>query len=272
MLIDKLNALPDLTYQEKNLLRFINENPEALLEMNIKELAKKSYTSTSTITRFCQKAGLNGFSNLKIIYTNEYQEMIKLNGLLEKEPFNDGTTMNDILNKLPLIYARNIEFYQSIISRNKLVRIVNMIKHAKRVEIYGTGINYYLGQIMVYKLESIGFECHAYDFLNRDRLNYTNAKKKHTVAILLSYTGKNPTILEIASLLKTENYQTLSISSNLDESLCQLTKENIQITDIHSETELKTTLYVNTILFILDIIYCMLVSNESKNYLLIQGK
>lgn len=272
MLIDKLNSLTNLTYQEKNLLKFINDHPEALLDMNIKELAKQSCTSTATIIRFCQKADINGFTALKNIYSNEYLEMIKQKDMLQKEPFSNNNSMNDILNKLPLIYSRNIDYYKSIISKNTLVRVINLIKFSKRIEIYGTGINCYLGQIMVHKFESIGLDCYVYDSLNRDRLNYLKARKKHTVAILLSYTGKNPTILEIAELLKNENFKTLSISSNHSDDLCRLTHENIKIVDIHSETELKTTLYVNTILFIFDIIYCALISNESANYNLINKK
>lgn len=272
MLIDKLNSLTNLTYQEKNLLQFINDNPEALLNMNIKELAKHSYTSTATIIRFCQKAEVNGFTSLKNIYSNEYLEMVKQKNLLEKEPFSDNSSIDDILIKLPLIYSRNIDYYKSIISKNTLIRIKNLIKFSKRIEIYGTGINYYLAQIMVKKLESIGIDSFAYDSLNRDRLNYLEARKKKTVCILLSYTGKNPTIIEIAKLLKNKNFKTLSISSNLSNDLCELTDENIKLNDIHSETELKTTLYVNTILFIFDIIYCALISNESSNYNLIHKK
>lgn len=55
MIIDKLQVIPNLTLQEKAVVDYIVQNPEAVLNMNASQLAKASYTSASTIIRLCQK-------------------------------------------------------------------------------------------------------------------------------------------------------------------------------------------------------------------------
>ena len=51
MIIDKMCALKNLTSQERAVVEYILDNPKDLLDMNVSELAKASYTSSSTVIR-----------------------------------------------------------------------------------------------------------------------------------------------------------------------------------------------------------------------------
>ena len=68
MIIDRMNELRNLTSQEKSVVEHINSHPKDLLDMNVNELAKASFTSASTIIRLCKKLDVKGFSDLKLIY------------------------------------------------------------------------------------------------------------------------------------------------------------------------------------------------------------
>ena len=67
MIIDKMCALKNLTSQEKAVVEYILDNPKDLLDMNVSELAKASYTSSSTVIRLCKKLEVKGFADLKFI-------------------------------------------------------------------------------------------------------------------------------------------------------------------------------------------------------------
>lgn len=112
--------------------------------MSVTELAEKSYTSTSTITRFVQKAGLTGFAQMKTIYSLQYSEMIKRKNLIKEEPFSSASTIDDIFRTLPVIYEKNIEYYRSVLSRENLKQVILDIRKCDCVEIYGSGSSYYI--------------------------------------------------------------------------------------------------------------------------------
>jgi len=57
--------LPPLTTAEYSIYHYILENYEEVRLMTIRELAKKVYTSTSTILRFVKKFGYDGYSEFQ---------------------------------------------------------------------------------------------------------------------------------------------------------------------------------------------------------------
>ena len=56
----------DFTQSEKEISEYILNHGDAILNMSIKELAKKTYTSPATIVRLCQKLNYKGYNDFKI--------------------------------------------------------------------------------------------------------------------------------------------------------------------------------------------------------------
>lgn len=259
MLIDRLNSLKNLTYQEKNVLKYINENPDALLHLSAVELAEKSYTSTATITRFVQKAGLNGFAEMKTVYSLQYSEMINRKNLLEKEPFSSFSSIDDIFHRLPAIYSKNIEYYRSVLNRDDLKYIVSRIKKYHCIEFYASGSSYHISQIMMQQFESMGYECHVYDYMQQEHFQNMLSKQVNIVAFLLSFSGENPFIVSVAkSLAQFPCYNTVAVSADINKDLENLCTTLIPLSFIESEKEMRTSIYINSILFIFDIIFTCL--------------
>lgn len=46
--------------------------------MSISSLAQVTYSSTSTITRFCHKLGLDGYKKFQILFNSEYEAYAKM--------------------------------------------------------------------------------------------------------------------------------------------------------------------------------------------------
>ena len=64
---------------EKCIINYIINHPNEVIEMTMEDLARETYTSRSTISRFCKKNGYDGFNSLKI------QLAIELNMFLKDE-------------------------------------------------------------------------------------------------------------------------------------------------------------------------------------------
>lgn len=253
MIIDKMLCLKNLTSQEKAVVEYIIDNPKGLLEMNVNELAKVSYTSASTIIRLCKKLEVKGYADLKFIYASEYPEMMKQRELLRKKPFDSQTSIDDIINTLPHIYAKAIDHTRSLLSRNTIIRVTNLMKQAQRIEIYGDGVNYDLAKMMAYRFESVYKDCFVYSASHWEHIKYLEIQKIPTLAILLSHTGKNPMVIESAKRLKLSGIKTVSISGNVDSQLAKLTNEHIHIIETDNELELKTIAFTMAIQYILDV-------------------
>ena len=166
MIIDKMNTLENLTNQEKAVVDYIIANPKALLEMSVNELANASYTSASTITRLCNKLGTKGYADMKFIYVSEYPEMMKLKDSLKVVPFSRNSGIDDIIHTMPLIYSRAIDHTRSMLDRNTVIRVSNLMKRAQVIDLYGDGINFEIARNICYKLDEIGISANAYNSIS----------------------------------------------------------------------------------------------------------
>ena len=163
MIIDKMCALKNLTSQEKAVVEYILDNPKDLLDMNVSELAKASYTSSSTVIRLCKKLEVKGFADLKFIYASEFPEMMKQREMVKTKPFDESSSIDDIINTLPFVYLKTMDYTKSMLSRNTIIRITNLMKQAKRIEIYGDGVNYDLAKMMAFRFENVHKDCFVYN-------------------------------------------------------------------------------------------------------------
>ena len=60
------NQYSAFSANEKKIADYILQNKASIKNMNIKDLAAKADTSTSSITRFCKRINIDGFVDMKI--------------------------------------------------------------------------------------------------------------------------------------------------------------------------------------------------------------
>lgn len=69
----------DFTHAEVEIAHYILNHGEDVLNLSIKELAKRTYTSPATIVRLCRKLGLEGYNDFKISIQQNYNiHLLKL--------------------------------------------------------------------------------------------------------------------------------------------------------------------------------------------------
>ena len=56
---------------EKEIAEYITKNHREIVNMSIQELANNTYTSTTTIIRFCKKLGFNGYREFKVQFSQD---------------------------------------------------------------------------------------------------------------------------------------------------------------------------------------------------------
>lgn len=258
MIIDKMQNLKNLTAQEQAVIEHIIKFPKDLLEMNVSELAKASYTSASTIIRVCKKLGTKGFGDLKFIYASEYPEMMKLKESLKTIPYDENSTIDDIIHTMPLIYSKAIDHTRSMIDRNILINVISLMKKAKVIDIYGDGINNEVAKMFCYKLGEIGITSNSYSSIHWSHASFLQLENIPSFSILISHTGKNSNVIDAAKRLKKCNMPTLSISGNIDQRLAELTDYNIHIMTTENTLEFSNVIFTMSTQYILDILVASL--------------
>ncbi|MDD3027135.1 MAG: MurR/RpiR family transcriptional regulator [Erysipelotrichaceae bacterium] len=254
MIIDKINELSNLTAQEMAIREYINANPKALLNLSITDLAQESFTSTSTVIRLCKKLDLKGYGELRYIYASEFAIMQSQRILLKQKLFDESSSIDEIVEMIPQLYRNAVEHTRTMIDRNTLIRITNLIKRASRVEIYGDGVNYDLAKTMAYRFEAVNKDCFVYSASHWEHIEYLRQNRTKTVAILLSHTGKNPMVLHAANELKGQSIHTLAITCDCDSKLAKMAENHIRIVDLYDELEFKTAVFMTCVNYIVDII------------------
>ena len=71
----KLREHKSLSNSESEVRDYILKNSKSVITMSTQELASKSFTSPATVIRLCQRLGLKGFSELKIMIASELKSL-----------------------------------------------------------------------------------------------------------------------------------------------------------------------------------------------------
>ncbi|MFV0393597.1 MAG: MurR/RpiR family transcriptional regulator [Coprobacillaceae bacterium] len=122
---DKMKAKESaFTKKEKIVYELLRDNPDEILRGDINTWSAKHNISQSTLTRFCQKIGYDGFNEFKFDYFR-----------YEKTGANVESNENhDILDYYSSLTLSLREF----VSKKELTALAKSIKEADNIIVYGT--------------------------------------------------------------------------------------------------------------------------------------
>ena len=257
-MIQYLKSIRGLTDSERIIRDFIIENPSAILEMSISDLAEKTNTGLATINRFAVKAGCQGFKDFKLEYAKHYKDAERVNAITVDQPFTSSSSIDEVLEKLPLQYQKILEFTASAMDKTVLNRTVQYIQHRK-VLIYSTGINKKVADCFVYKLEELGIDAKSFDSFHYQYVDYLNSQKKPCYAIVITHSGKNSAMLTILKKLKKRKVPTLLITTiQVNDELLQNCTDVMYTIPTKNTAELSNIYFSISLEYIFDILYCLL--------------
>lgn len=265
MILEQLKAMEGFTHQEKAVAQYILDQMESIQSMTSEELAKASYTSKATVVRLCKKVGVNGYQEMKFQLVSEMVENIRVNQLLNKEPITNESSYQDILDTLPKLYDKAITDTRLCMDKNVMIRVFNRIKAASRIDIYGSGISYILAQSAAFKFATLGMECHAYEAVNAHYLSA--AKKQKSVSFLITFTGANRSMIDVARYLKqTTDTYVVGIVGRHHQEIKEWCDEIVEIPSRDSLLSLKVVTSFTATTYVLDIFFSMYLAQHYESH------
>lgn len=121
MLINKMKFMYNLTSQEQYIVNYILKNPSIVFDSTANELAKLTFTSSSTIVRLCKKLGTKGYPDFQLKLALEYKEEDQTKQASISYPNN---SMVSGLEIIPEIYEQSFVETRKLINENSLGNIV----------------------------------------------------------------------------------------------------------------------------------------------------
>lgn len=178
-----------LSNLERTILEKLKDSDIQISEMDINTFAKEFFISNSSITRFAQKLGFNGFTELKYSMHSEDQN----------SNYVSQNVYLDIINHIEPLPQDLVDYIQSFNTLDKIV-------------IIGIGSSGLVANEFVYKMGELGLnnvdyakEPYKIDILAR-------SLSKNDMMICLSLSGENDNILKGARVAHEMGATILSIS------------------------------------------------------------
>lgn len=230
MLIERMKNSEGFTSQEQNIINYILKNPKVIYDCSAKDLAALTYTSSSTVVRLCKKLGVNGYPDFKLEFVKNYNIDQKINSVLTYNQTINLNNTEEISDVILTLYNRIFTETKKMLDFNTLNNIIKQIKLAKRVDLYGEHINQHVARQISCKLDNLGINSAVHSGINLQYINNLSPKsKRETVSFILSRTGMNPAMIQIASLLKSNNMNPIAICSDFDTPLSKLCSNTLRI-------------------------------------------
>lgn len=188
-----------------SIYKYILKNRDKVVFMTIRELSEELHVSTTTILRFCKKAGFEGFSELKVNLKKE----VKTESY--KSTLGEIDILDEFIKNIPLA-KKGIEEAKEAIFNSKLVLFI------------GTGSS---GAIATYGAK---YMAHFNKFalsIDDPYYPFNLEALEGAVAIILSTSGENASLIEVSEKLKEMGIKTVSITNKKTSTISKLTDYTI---------------------------------------------
>ena len=139
MLVDEIKKIK-LTNTEKAIADYIVRNPKEVTGLTIEQLAEKTFTSKTTITRVCKKLRLKGFPELKMHIAEELDAFSIEDKYIQRDiPISFGEGSREVAkNIMNLQHQALMRTYHNL-DLDAVYRAAQVIDQSDLVLLYGRG-------------------------------------------------------------------------------------------------------------------------------------
>jgi len=195
---------------DRDIIRFILDHPQEVVDMSIHELAKLSYTSPSSVVRFCKRLGFGGykdFSRSLLVEVSQASET-RLDKSMEITKFD---SIEEIIEKVTLKNIVSLEDTEQIIDAAAVEQAIKLMHNARNICLFGIGSSYNVGRDLQQKL--IRLDRHL--TMSEDwHIQWLTARNmiKEDLGIVISYSGNTEEMIKCCESMKEKGVPIVSLT------------------------------------------------------------
>ncbi|MEJ1964628.1 MAG: MurR/RpiR family transcriptional regulator [Gammaproteobacteria bacterium] len=172
------SSLPTIA---RRIADFILENPEAVMKMSVTELADATAASEGSIINFCRLLEMTGFQQLKLSLAQDLVQPVQF----IHEDLQKQDDLETVCRKIFHSGVQALRDTLSVLDTRAMMRAVQAIRAAERIEIYGIGSSAPIAEDAHYRMLRIGLEAKV-------------VIDSHVQAISASKTGPKVAVLTVS--------------------------------------------------------------------------
>lgn len=259
----KIRAFQDeLSPNERKIARFILSNPALIRDYSSQNLANSVGVSQSSIVKFSQKLGYQGFPDLKLAIHEAVLLGAEKNGAGEPEHRAEQAE-SSIQDQLYRIKSEAIRNTIELNDEDRLVAAVDVLERSDRIQIIALGAGSMAARNFAAMLIQIGKSVIA-EVDTYIQLSSVATLGKGDVAFLISFSGQSPRMLEIvkrakkagATIITLTNYNANPVRSLADVQLYSVARVG--------EYELPQIVSSTSQQFVVDLLFSQLVRRSPR--------
>lgn len=273
-LIRDLREARTLTEREIGLRDYLLNHPEHVLAMSGRQLGEATYTSAATVTRFCKKIGCDGWPDFKMRFVSELKSGSEKPDE-EAVQLSERENMVSLVRKVGDINNRALKATREALSLTQLLRIQRLLLDHKYLDFYAYDTNVHLARYACSQFFHAGKIAVTYPETDIQVLSTLIAPTGH-LAVLISHTGENFKLIELARLLRHSKTKMIIITSGKETTLGKMADEFLYAPRPSAVGELETdkfgipTFFTAT-KYLLDLMFSIAFSSQyTKNVTLNQ--
>ncbi len=237
--------------KEKSIADYIMQNRESIKNINITDLAKVIGTSGATITRFAKKIGCNSFVDMKIMLGSNRMEKV-----VEDD--------DEIFSYTYQYYNEVIERTKMLIDKRTIFKVVDELKKARSIYIYGVGSSGLTGKEMMQRLLRMGFNVHCISDSHMMIIN-SSIVTNNDLVIGISISGETVEVIHSLRRARENGAKTVCITSFEESSISKYS--DIEFT-VYNPKFIDKNKFINSqfsVMYLLDLISMVLLKDEELN-------
>jgi DNA-binding MurR/RpiR family transcriptional regulator len=212
ILITIRSLLPNLAPVERRVAQAVLDDPGGVALRSISEFASSCGTSATSVVRFCRAVGLRGYPDLRLalagaVAADDATSVVAASS--DIDPDDDPVT---ITKKIAYADAAAVTDTASRLDVAVLVRVVDALTTANRIDIYGVGASGFVARDLEMKLQRIARPAQAWPDPHTAATS-ASLRDPGDVAIGLSHTGTTVDTIDALAEARSHGATTVAITN-----------------------------------------------------------
>lgn len=216
--------------------------------MTIVELAKNVETSPASITRFVKNMGCKNFAEFKMrlfLLTNK-----------KAPPKNE-----DIFRDISEFYNETLKRNNGIFHKSQILKLVEDIKNAKRIYVYGVGSSGFTALEIMQRLIRMGFNITSITDPHMMIMN-SSVVRKGDLVLGISISGETEEVVNSLKISKANDARTIGVTCFKESSIAGYSDE---IFLVQNTTFINSDFFINSqfsVMYLFDLISMILLQEK----------
>ena len=212
-ILDKIGKLK-LTSTETSLVSFLLSNAEMVASIQLNDLARQSYVSPATISRFVRKLGFKNYNDFRVAFVKEHSATTFPDVVINYDnPLRMNMSTKDIENTIFNILEHTLKDVFAINDVASFEKASRLILDAKRIKIYGTSTYLSVANIFKFNMQRINKNVEVMHLEGEGVFSAYRATQDE-LSTIITYSGKSSIALaQVVSILSRSTSPLLLITS-----------------------------------------------------------